>query len=249
MTADLGGRSLKGSDFLWAAYRRWLDEAPDELTPAGHATLDTALFDRRLRDDAGKNPLPAGALHPEAAASYGRDLVELGWTPAGLLEAANESDRPIEAFLRRLDHVGGYKEDPLRKKSALLAAILTQRPERWLRASAGEDVPPIVDYHCLRSCLRLGMVVIDDRDLGGRIEGRELVTAVDEAVIREACFDAVAEVHRLSGRPMGAVDWFFFQNRRRCPEMSEPDCAACPADAVCAHATALFQPVLRTTAY
>jgi len=184
-----------------------------------------------------------------AAAAYGRDLLALGWTPAGLLESANASDRPIAGFLGQLDHVGGYKEDPLRKKSALLAAILIQRPEGWLRPAPDEDVPPIVDYHCMRSCLRLGLVRLEDDGLRGRVERRRLVSAAEEAAIREGCFEAVAEVHRASGRPMGAVDWFFFQNRTRCPEMTAPDCAACPADPVCAHAKALFQPVFRTTAY
>jgi hypothetical protein len=35
----------------------------------------------------------------------------------------------------------------------------------------------------------------------------------------------------------------------RCPETTEPDCPACPVQKICARETALFQPVLRTTAY
>jgi len=53
----------------------------------------------------------------------------------------------------------------------------------------------------------------------------------------------------LSGKSMGAVDWFFFGARRRCPEMTEPECAVCPVDPVCGHHTELFQPVMRTTFY
>ena len=84
----------------------------------------------------------------------------------------------------------------------------------------------------------------------GRTEiARELLAAKDERAIREASYDAVATLQRASGRSMGAVDWFFFQNRRRCPEMSEPDCRRCAVDAECAHQTALFQPVLRTAFY
>jgi hypothetical protein len=45
------------------------------------------------------------------------------------------------------------------------------------------------------------------------------------------------------------VDWFFFNARRRCPEMTEPECAHCAVDPACAHRKALFQPVLRTTFY
>jgi hypothetical protein len=48
---------------------------------------------------------------------------------------------------------------------------------------------------------------------------------------------------------MGAVDWFFFNARRRCPEMTEPECNLCALDPLCAHRKELFQPVLRTTFY
>jgi len=249
MVASLGGRDLKGSDYLWAACLRWAREAPEELTPPGQAALGDADFDHRLRDDEGHNPLPAGALHPACARAYGRDMLGLGLTPASLLAEANAAERPLAGFLARLDAVGGYKEDPWRKKSALLAAILSQRPERFLRFGEGEDVPPIVDYHCQRSCLRLGVVSVPDETLAARLARREVVNPEEEEAVRAACYEAVAEIRRLSGRSMGAVDWFFFQNRTRCPEMTEPDCAACPADPVCAHRTGLFQPVLRTSAY
>ncbi|MDX1395980.1 MAG: carbohydrate kinase family protein [Gemmatimonadota bacterium] len=247
MVARLGGRDLKGSDYLWAAYRRWLDEAPGELEPPRQAS--PPVFDDRMRDDDGVNPLPAGVHHPLAAAAYGRDMTALGWTPRSVVAAASATDRPVAALLSALDHVGGYKEDPLRKKSALLAAVLTQRPEKWIVPGPGEDVPPIVDYHCMRSCLRLGLVVVDDEALRRRLAERAFVTRADEAAVRQTCYRAVEEVWRSSGRPMGAVDWFFFQNRSRCPEMTDPDCPACPADPVCAHAKELFQPVIRTTAY
>ncbi len=249
MIASLDGEALKGSDYLWAAYRRWAEEAPEELTPSGHAALDSATFDHRLRDDTGANPLPAGGLHLETARSYGRDMAALGLTPTSLLQIANTSQRPLATFLTQLDSVGGYKEDPWRKKSALLAAILQQRPEKFLRFGEDEDVPPILDYHGQRSCLRLGLVTVVDAELSAKIASRAAVTDDEEEAVRAACAGAIDEVCRLSDRPMGAVDWFFFQNRRRCPEMTEPDCASCPADPVCAHAKELFQPVFRTTAY
>ena len=249
MIASLGGRALKGSDYLWAAYRRWAAEAPHELTPAVQAELDDGTFEHRLRDDEGRNPLPATASHAACARAYGRDMLALGLSPASLVAEAGAAERPLAHLLARLDAVGGYKEDPLRKKSALLAAILSQRPERFLQLGAGEDVPPIIDYHCARSCLRLGVVTVEDAALVAKLAERKVVEAEEEAVVRAACYEAMREIRRLSGRPMGAVDWFFFQNRTRCPEMREPDCAACPADPACAHRTELFQPVRRTTAY
>jgi hypothetical protein len=162
-----------------------------------------------------------------------------------------------------LDHIGGYKEDPLRKKSMLLALILEQRPEKFLlpadpprlmgegARSAGVRVaePPVIDYHLMRSCLRTGLIEIVDDDLRQRIIARQVITPEDEWAVRYAAYRAIETVQQQSGRSMGAVDWFFFNARRRCPEMTTPDCAVCVVDAVCAHRVDLFQPVIRTTFY
>jgi hypothetical protein len=46
------------------------------------------------------------------------------------------------------------------------------------------------------------------------------------------------------------VNGLIFGNaRKRCPEMTEPECESCPFDPVCAHRKAFFQPILRTTFY
>jgi hypothetical protein len=249
MFALLGGSRRKGSDYLWALGRRWLEEEPDGLTPEGQSTLSWETFDRRCRGDDGANPLPEPETRWRKARDYGRDMTELGWKPGELVADANSSHLPLRAFLGRLDQIGGYKEDPLRKKSALLALILTQRPERFLRLGAGEEIPPVVDYHLQRSCLRMGMVRIEEEGLRARLAQRELLAREDEAAIRESVYRAVQEIQRSSGRSMGVIDRYFFQNRERCPEMTDPDCHRCPADPVCAHEKSLFQPVRRTTFY
>ncbi len=141
LIASLGGRPLKGSDYLWAVYRRWLRDDPEGLTPPRQACLDAAELDRRCASTTGDNPLPASDLRLRAARAYGRDMEAMGWTPEALVAGSAASPRPLRAFLERLDHVGGYKEDPLRKKSALLAMILRERPERWLPAEGDEDLP------------------------------------------------------------------------------------------------------------
>lgn len=113
----------------------------------------------------------------------------------------------------------------------------------------GDDAPPVVDYHVMRSCLRIGLLDVVDPDLAGKLQDRMLLTADEEWVVRAAAFVAVQQLVRHSGKSMGAVDWFLFQARQRCPEMSEPECASCPVDPLCAHRKELFQPVHRTSFY
>lgn len=247
--AELDGRVLKGSDYLWAAYLRWLGAGPRGLTPAGQAELADAELARRMADDHGVMPLAEPGLYAEAARAYGTTMSDLGWTPAGLVTVANTSSRPVSALLRALDHVGGYREDPLRKKSALLAVILRQRPERWLTTVPGDDAPPIVDYHVQRTALRTGIVEIVDESLRHRVADRRVLDPDEEDAIRTVTGDAVDRLVELSGRSMGAVDYFLFRMRSRCPEMTEPVCDECPARPACARRTDLFQPVLRTTFY
>ncbi len=249
MVADLDGRRLKGSDFLWAAYRRWLDEDPEGLAPRSQAQLTPEVFDHRLRDDRGTNPLPAASLHCEQAIAYGSDLTALGSTPSKIVQNAMRSDRPLRTFLTSLDHVSGYKEDPLRKKAALLAAILYARPERYLVWDSNEEIPPIIDYHLQRSCLRIGLIEVSDTDLMSKLENRQTVSPIEESQVREAAFRALVRMRAQTAKSMAALDWFFFQNRQRCPEMTEPDCSQCPIDPVCSRRKELFQPVIRTTFY
>jgi len=254
MIATLDGRSRKGSDYLWAAYRRWLRDAPGGLRPEAQASLETADFAARLQADDGSLPLPEPGLYLEAARSYGRDMTALGLTPPEVLlwatfTGALHPGGDSACLLSQLDHVGGYKQDPLRKKSALLALILRERPERFLSRDEASDVPPIVDYHVQRSLLRLGVVEVEDDALRARLAGREVLTEPDEGAVRRTAFRAMERLRAESGRSMAACDYFLFQMRHRCPEMSEPECAACPADPVCAHRKELFQPVRRTTFY
>ena len=193
--------------------------------------------------------MPAMSLHLDAARRYGRTMLELGWRPQDMLERASRSAQPLKSFLAMLDHVGGYREDPLRKKSALLAMILNNRPEEYFVFGDSESLPPIIDYHWMRSCLRMGLIDVADDVLRFRLVRRSVLTASDERCVRAAAYSAVDQLARLSGRSMATVDRYFFFSRERCPEMTPPDCGSCNADPVCAHRKEMFQPVIRTDFY
>ncbi len=245
----IGGETLKGAFYLFMAYKQKLDNDPDYFSPERQAnqTLDEMM--ELFRSDDGKDVMPAVELHLDAAQRYGRTMLGLGWTPKSILQTAMKSDQPLNTFLSILDHVDGYREDSLRKKSALLAMILNNRPEKYFEFGEKEFLPPIIDYHCMRSCLRMGLIDVVDEELRSKLENRVLVSENNEWAVRYAAYRAVEQLPKLSGRSMATVDEYFFFSRRRCPEITEPECSSCSADPVCARRKELFQPVIRTDFY
>jgi hypothetical protein len=95
----------------------------------------------------------------------------------------------------------------------------------------------------------MGLIDVLDEGLKGKLSGRQIISPAEEWAVRYAAYRATEQVVALSGKDTGAVDWFFFSARKRCPEMSEPECGLCQVELVCARRRALFQPVLRTSSY
>lgn len=244
------GQRFKGSDFIWQAFTRAATEDPTVLEPQRLAN-EADLFDRICAADDGRCPVPQLESHRQLQQAYGAALQEAGHVGFGdLLADTTNQDRPGQALLDRLSDLPGYAEDPLAKKANLLLIILANRPERFIDLRDPEAVTPIVDYHLMRSCLRTGCVTISDPELRTRVENRRWVDELEEDLIRSAAFDAINLLAEHSGLSHAAVDGFFFTNARTaCVEATEPRCKECPAEAVCAKRTSLFQPIFRTTAY
>ncbi len=249
MVARLDGRDLKGSDFLFRATTRAGQKDPHVFSPASLAAMPDAGLDALFHDDAGRNPLPMWTEHLELIRGYARWFTSRDLAPADLLRRAAAEPKPLYALLSALAGIPGYAEDPLQKKAMLLAIVLENRPEHFLEVSDPDSAVPIIDYHLQRSALRTGLIRIEEASLRKKIEARTLLGAPEEAAIRAATYRAIEKLIARSGLSAAAVDWFFFQNRTRCPETAEPDCPACPVQALCARQTRLFQPVYRTTAY
>ena len=249
LIAPINGEKQKGSSYLYKAYLRHLDDDPEFYTPARQAEVTRSEMLDLFRADDGTDPMPALELHLAQARGYGQDMLALKLTPSEVVRQAQTSSRPLGTFFGLLDQIGGYKEDPLRKKTGLLALSLNQRPEVYLSFGKDEEVTPVIDYHVMRSCLRIGLVDVVDRELSKKLADRQVLEPADEWAVRHPAYIAIEQVVANSGKSMGAVDWFFFNSRKRCPEMTEPVCQRCQVDPVCAHRIELFQPVLRTTFY
>lgn len=249
MIATVDGVARKGSDFLFYCFQRALNADPDIFLPHRLAGMSTPRLDQLFHDDSGQNPLPMWTEHAELIHAYAEWFVERDLAPADLLALANASERPLQTFLETVGQVPGYAEDPLRKKLMLLAVILENRPERFLQVSDPESGVPIIDYHLQRSALRTGLVDVQDPALRDKLIARENVSEQEEEAVRTATYAAIADLVQQSGLSVAAVDYFFFTNRTRCPEMTEPKCPECPVQAICKQRKDLFQPVFRTTAY
>jgi hypothetical protein len=249
MVARIDGRDLKGSDFLFRACTRACQADPSAFSPATLAARTNGQLSDLFRDDAGINPLPMWPEHLALIRGYADWFAARRETPADALRRVQAAPKPLFALLEILAEIPGYAEDPLQKKAMLLAIVLENRPERFLRVTDPESAVPIIDYHLQRSALRTGLVRVDDPSLRRKLVAREVLSRTEEELIRAATYDAVGRLMARTGLSAAAVDWFFFQNRTRCPETTEPDCPACPVQAICARETQLFQPVFRTTAY
>lgn len=234
---------------MYQAYLRHLDGDPEFYTPARQAEKSRSEMLNLFRSDDGTDPMPALELHLAQARGYGQDMLALKLTPDEVVRQAQGSSKPLQTFFGLLDQIGGYKEDPLRKKSGLLALSLNQRPEVFLSFGKDEQVTPVIDYHVMRSCLRIGLVDVVDQELSKKLTDRQVLQPAEEWAVRYPSYIAIEKVVANSGKSMGAVDWFFFNSRKRCPEMTEPVCQRCQVDPVCTHRKDLFQPVLRTTFY
>ena len=250
LIAPIGGEERKGSDYLWDAITRQLERDPEFCSPERQANLSREELLEVFRADDGQDPMPALDLHLEQARQYGRDMLALGLTPQALVDQALAATQPLQTFLLMLDKVGGYKEDPLRKKSALLALGLNNRPEGFFPLRDDERIAPIMDYHIQRLFLRTGLVEVLDEELRANLANRQVVSSAGEWAVRYPAYLAYDLLLSLSGKSSGALNGLTFSTaRQRCPEMTEPQCQSCILDPVCAHHKAYFQPVLRTTFY
>lgn len=249
MIAPIDGRKLKGSDFLFRAVTRAWQNDPKVFQPSRLAAMSDEDLDRIFHSDEGLNPLPMWPEHLTLIRGYADWFLSRELTPEAVVRPAASCEKPLATLLAACREIPSYAEDPMQKKAMLLAIVLENRPEKFLPVRDPESAVPIIDYHLQRSALRTGLIRVEHPDLDRKLRARELLLEPEEAAVRIVTYDAIARLMQRTGLSAAAVDWFFFQNRTRCPETTEPDCPSCPVQNICARETTLFQPVLRTTAY
>ena len=250
MIAKIDNQLLKGSDFVQYAYYRTLNNDPDFFTVDRQANLSIDELRHTFSDDNGDCPMPNIESHLSEAQTYGKDMLTLKKEPIDIIKQISKSQTPLSDFLRILWHIGGYKSDPFQKKASLLAYILINRPEKFIKVSSEDKELPCIDYHLMRSALRTGMVRINDINLSQKIINRGFVDHEEEHNIRYSVYKSIQILASLSNcLDMVSIDQFFFEMRNTCPEMTAPKCDNCLLDPICMKEKNLFQPVIRTTHY
>lgn len=247
----INGKKEKGSILMWKAVKRALDQDETILEPHRLLAVEPEeLFRKIFRVDAGPIIFPDPETRFRRTRGFVRWLLENNLTPSKIVADANRTGEPLRDFLRQLRPIPGYKytEDIFEKRNLLLAMVLANRPEKFLKVKDPENWKPLVDYHVMRISLRLGMVELDEEER--EINRQRRWTSVwSERKIRECSYEAFKRIIRQSGRPMTFVDEKIWHARSFCPEMTEPDCPKCIFADVCKKRIELFQPVFRTTAY
>lgn len=242
----INGKQCKGSDLVWKAAKRALDKDQYVFHPVRLATMTEEEYVKVFSDDNGPIPLPHFKERLDQIRRYGQNLSERKTTLSEILTAANHQSNPIEYFMTATSLIGGYNQDPLRKRNLLLAMILANRPEQYLIAKDPEHWKPILDYHLYRVALRIGLVELEYWERPHNIN-RSYVTSNYGEHLRHIIYTAFEQLIRESGHTMPFVDYIFWNARNYCPEETVPDCQKCPLRSVCQQNTDLFQVVYETT--
>lgn len=242
------GKQNKGSDLLWRLAKQAFDQDPTMFDPKRLFSMEHSSWMAMMSDDNGPVPQLATKERFAMCLRYAAYFLGEKSTPSLLIEKAHEAKNPVKKFLSLIAQVPGLAEDPLQKKSILLAMALVNRPEKFLTVPPKWKWPPIVDTHLQRVALRSGLITLP-YEWKSENTKRSHTSPEREAEIRKASGNAIKEVIEHSGRSMPEVDVIFWMARKYCPEMQLPECASCTFNTVCAKRTELFQPILETTAY
>ncbi|MBI2063238.1 MAG: hypothetical protein HYT61_03320 [Candidatus Yanofskybacteria bacterium] len=246
----INGKNAKGSDLLWKASMRAIEQDPECFEPKKLAVISPQDLARKiLADDNGPILFPDFETRFQLTRAYGRWFQKRSSkNPLGLVQFSNCSKNSLGKFLEIMREVPGYNEDNLQKKNLLLAMTLANRPEKWLEVKDTHNWRPIVDYHLMRLALRQGLVELDGHERKQN-EARKWTNWTTEGSIRQLVYEAMELIIKESGKPMSFVDENYWNGRRYCPEMEVPECRKCLFDPACKKRIKLFQPIQRTTSY
>lgn len=244
----LDGEVYKESDLFFRLAMRAFNRDQEFFQPSKLTQLTPMQFADFLSDDNGPIPFPDWEERYCLTTSYGGSRYwREDFSPTEFVNKINQDcDRhQLNTFCDWLCETPGYIDNYLNNKSKLLAMVLANRPEKFLKINPEVEWPPIINHHLTRLVLRLGLLDIN-KYLADDLKARSCVSR-DE--VGGEVFNALCQVSKLSGKPTIFFDYLMRQVSQQCSEISTPECGKCQLQSVCAQRIELFQPVCRTTFY
>lgn len=256
MYAVKNGKKLKGADFLWTTSFDMYKQNPEFFTAATMKNLSIKELEGWLNDDSGICPVPMKAERLKIARDLGKRLCKYydGTFTSVLGSCGGFLAKKGKGLLELLDLFYGFGDSPFYKKALLLAKILCSRPEGFLIIKDKEHQKVLLDYHLARLAERTGMIDIVDPNLTRKLIRRAWVSREEEYEVRQRALEAYDIICKISEKDPFTIDDLFWEGRKYCPEMQEPECMKCLLNIKCkgsqdSRYKMLFQPVTRTITY
>ena len=228
LRGTIDGKPTRGWDYLNAMFRRAVERDPSLLGSARWAELSEAELRNLFVDPDAGETLSQPGDRAALLRNLGSVMLAEGWSCFNHLYSAAEtrisSGEPN--LLGLLARFRAY-DDPVRKKSTFLLGLV--RNEAGVAFADEENLLPPVDYHEIRGHLRIGTVVVLDRDLRRKLLDRIEVTTDEDVAIRSAVLEAIRYIASRVGLPDSMRLHYLFWNlfRSICTRES-PHCRSCP---------------------
>jgi hypothetical protein len=232
----VGGRDLRGSDWLVHRAMAGVAADPERFTPAavrGWTGADLCAF---FADDARPESSPLDRIDERVRLLRGvGDLLctDYGGSLANLVSAADRRIAGPHGIAERLAKTAAYA-DPARKKTWLLLLTLQRLglPDpHGLRDPESIGLP--VDYHVLRVLLRSGAVVVEDPRLRARLVAGAPVTEAEDVALRTVASRVGPLLARAAGKDLFTIDGLLWMIGRNCCHYEHPP--VCREPKPCAH--------------
>jgi hypothetical protein len=219
----VGGKRLRGWEYLVARFEAAALETPSILEPADWSGITAAQVAETFRDEKYGDRLTDHEGRAALLRDLGAHMLTWGWRRADAIyhhcEGRVAAGQPN--LLGTLARLRAFR-DPLRKKSLFFLSLM-RNTNAWQYVDDDHLGPP-VDYHEVRGHLRLGTIRIANQKLEGKLRRRIEVFAQEDLAIRQAVYDAIMLISRESGLGNPSQLHYLFWNvfrvvcRRRAPQ-------------------------------
>jgi len=224
--ANINGRVYHGADLLYRLGMEMFSSKPEFFSASHLASITESEVREWLTVRSGVRVIaspPDVGIRTMLLRDLGEKLIKLySGSPMKLIKGSRGYlRRGVEGgLIDRLKVFAAY-QDPVEKKSFLLAKFLARRGAFAIKDDHNKEVP--VDNHLMRIALRLGIVRVDANTLS-RIERGEEVSEQEDIILRFTARYAYKMLCRIGGIDPFVFDDFLWNFGRRLCTRTAPAC-------------------------